>query len=152
MHCIYYLVGGPVSFKVRSCAFEVSLYHPHLWIWQAIRGALRAMLNHSPAKRKRTLNRIWRRYSGSTNGFRLAHWSIGFLQSVFNSSKAMICKENNILKRIFQKKRRTWKMAKKMRKASMMRATMQVKAAKVKAILLLPASINSALKYFLSDY
>ena len=25
MHCIYYWVGGPVSFKVRSCAFEVSL-------------------------------------------------------------------------------------------------------------------------------
>ena len=35
-------------------------------MWYAMRGALRAMLNHSPATRKRKLKRMWRMYSGST--------------------------------------------------------------------------------------
>ena len=42
-------------------------------------GRLRRMVNHSPATRKRMLVRMWSRYSGNTSGFRLLHWSMGFL-------------------------------------------------------------------------
>ena len=44
-----------------------------------MRGMLRRRVNHSPANRNRTLISTCSAYSGSTSGFRLAHWSMGFL-------------------------------------------------------------------------
>ena len=45
--------------------------------------------NHSPTHRKRRVDSKCRQYSGRTRGFRLAHWSMGFLCSVISSSKVI---------------------------------------------------------------
>ncbi len=53
--------------------------HSDLCTWYAISGMLRHSEKNSPAKRKSRLKKTCSTYSGSTSGFRLLHWSIGFL-------------------------------------------------------------------------
>ena len=45
--------------------------------------------SHSPTHRKRRVDSMCRHYSGKTRGFRLAHWSMGFLCSVISSSNVI---------------------------------------------------------------
>lgn len=63
----------------------------YLEICYAKRGLVRSNVGYSAAHRNKTQKKAGRRYSGSTRGLSILLWSVGFLQSAFGSSNAVMC-------------------------------------------------------------
>lgn len=63
----------------------------YLEICYAKRWVVSSNVGHSAAHRNKTQKKAGRRYSGSTRGLSILLWSVGFLQSAFSSSNAVMC-------------------------------------------------------------